>query len=60
MTMIREAIKKKLKEQKISARKCALENGIIYQNFNSFLNGKRPLPLHEIEEVFEYLGLKIG
>ena len=58
--MIREAIKERLKEQKISARRCAMENGVIYQNFNSFLNGKRPLPLAEIEKVLAYLGLKIG
>ena len=58
--MIREAIIKELKDRGISRRKCALDNGIIYQGFNQFLLGKRPMPLDDIEKVFCYLNLEIS
>lgn len=57
--MIREAIIRKLKSLNLSQRKCAIDNGIVYQNFNQFLSGKRTLPLADIEKVLEYLNLKI-
>ncbi len=57
--MIREAIIKELRERKISKRKCAIDNGIIYQSFNQFLLGIRPLPLTDIENVLRYLNLEI-
>jgi len=57
--MIREAIISQLKERKISQRKCALDNEIIYQSFNQFLSGLRPLPLDDIEKVLKYLNLEI-
>ena len=60
MKMIREAIMDRLKEKKISARKCALDNGIIYQNFHGFLMDRRPMPIADIEKVLAYLGLKIS
>jgi transcriptional regulator with XRE-family HTH domain len=57
--MIREAILTALKEQKISQRRCALKNNINYNAFNNFLNNRRPMPVHDIEKVLKYLGLKI-
>ena len=57
--MIREAIGKRLKERKISQRQCALACGLDYQNFNAFLNGRRPLPLESLEAVLSFLELKI-
>jgi lambda repressor-like predicted transcriptional regulator len=57
--MIREAIIQELSRRGISKRKCAIDNGLVYQNFNNFLLGKRPFPLDEIEKVFNYLGLEI-
>lgn len=57
--MIREAIKKQLKELGISSRQCALDNNIQYSNFNNFLLDKRPMPLHYVEQVLKYLNLQI-
>lgn len=57
--MIREAIITRLKELNISKRKCAIDNEIIYQSFNQFLLGSRPLPLSDIEKVLDYLELRI-
>lgn len=57
--MIREAIIKALKDKKISQRKCALDNGVIQQAFNSFLRGVRALPFDDLEKILQYLGLEI-
>lgn len=57
--MIREAIADRLKELKISQRRCALDNDLDYINFNKFMLGKRPLPLSDIEKVLGYLSLGI-
>lgn len=57
--MIREAIIKALNEKSISKRKCAIDNDLIYQNFNQFLLNQRPFPLSDIEKVLKYLGLSI-
>ncbi len=59
MTMIRKAIKEALAAQKISQRRCAIYNEIDYTSFNKFINNQRPLPLPDIEKVFDYLGLEI-
>jgi lambda repressor-like predicted transcriptional regulator len=59
MEMIREAIIESLKEKNISMRRCAVKNGLIYQNFYGFLKGNRSLPLDDIEKVLIYLGLEI-
>jgi hypothetical protein len=59
MEMIREAISDRLKEKHISIRRCAIENGLTYQNFYGFLKGNRPFPLDDIEKVLIYLGLEI-
>lgn len=57
--MIRTAIAERINELKISKRKCALDNGLNYQNFNNFILGKRPLPLDDIEKVLAYLNLEL-
>ena len=57
--MIREAIINKLKERKISQRKCSLDNEVDYINFNKFLKGQRSFPLPDIERVLKYLNLEI-
>ena len=57
--MIREAIKKRLIEKKISQRRCALDNDIDYNNFNKFLLGKRALPFDDLEKVLKYLLLRV-
>lgn len=58
--VIREAIKKALIDQKISQRKCAIDCGVYYHNFNQYLTGKRAtLPLDDIENVLKYLRLTI-
>ena len=57
--MIREAIIKALKAKKISKRKCAMDNELIYQNFFNFLKDERPLPIGDIEKVLKYLELDI-
>jgi hypothetical protein len=57
--MIRESIKKVIKEKGISVRRCAIDNNVDYSNFVGFLNGKRTFPLCKIERVLEYLELKI-
>lgn len=57
--MIREAILKRLKEQKITQKQLADDVGVTYQNFNSFLKGKREFPLSDIERILAYLKLDI-
>lgn len=57
--MIRTAIAERIKELKLSKRRCALDNGLNYANFNNFLLGKRPLPIDDIEKVLDYLNLEI-
>jgi hypothetical protein len=57
--MIRTAIADRLKELKISKRKCAIDNSIDYQNFFNFLKGIRPMPIDDIEKVLKYLKLEI-
>jgi hypothetical protein len=58
--MFREVISSELLKQRISKRKCALDNGLIYQNFNDFLLGKRPFPVRDIEKVLNYLGIELS
>jgi transcriptional regulator with XRE-family HTH domain len=57
--MFREAITNRIKELGLSKRKVAIDVGIIYQNFNQYLLGKRPLPHDDIEAVLKYLDLEI-
>lgn len=58
--MIRTAIKQALKTKKISQRKCALDNGLDYSNFASFLRNERAFPIPDIEKVLKYLNLEIN
>lgn len=57
--MIREAILNRLKELKISQRKCAIDCELHYISFNQFLRGQRPFPIDKIEKVLNYLSLEI-
>lgn len=57
--VISKAIIKRLGEKGISQRKCAIQNSIEYQSFNSFLKGKMALPIEDIENVLTYLELEI-
>ena len=42
--MIRDAIIKRIEDLSVSQRKCAIESGVDYKNFNAFLKGRRPFP----------------
>ena len=57
--MFREVITEELLKRGISKRKCSLDNGLIYQNFNQFLLGKRPLPVPDIERILSYLNIQL-
>lgn len=43
----------------MSIRKVAIDYGLTYQNFHSFLSGSRALPILDIEKVLAYLELEI-
>ena len=55
--MFREVITEELLKRGISKRKCALDNGLVYQNFYHFLLGKRSMPVSDIEKVLSYLDI---
>lgn len=58
--MFRQSIANRLKELDISAHKCAKDNDLVYQNFNSWLTGNRKtFPLPDLEKVCRYLKLKL-
>lgn len=57
--MIRYAIKTRIKQKGMSIRKVAIDCGLTYQNFHSFLSGSRALPIPDIEKVLAYLELEI-
>lgn len=57
--MIREAIKKRMKELKITQIQLKEELGINQGNFSSFIRGNRTLPLDDIERVCAFLKLEL-
>lgn len=58
--MIREAIIKAIKDQRISQRQVAIRSGTDYRNFNEFIRGKRPLPLEKLNAILRELKLEIA
>lgn len=57
--MIREAIKRRMKELNITQVRIIEDLGLNKGNFSSFLKGNRSLPLDDIEKVCEYIGLEL-
>lgn len=57
--MIRDAIKNRMKELKITQAKVADTLDLNKGNFSSFLKGNRPLPLEDIEKICEFLKLQL-
>lgn len=57
VSMIREVIKIRMKELNITQVEIVKNLNLNKGNFSSFLSGKRPLPLEDIEKVCEYLKL---
>lgn len=55
--MIREAIRERIKDLRITQKQLAEELGITYQNLNGFLTGRRTLPVADIERMLQYLKL---
>lgn len=57
--MIRDAIKNRMKELKITQTYIVEAVGLNKGNFSSFLKGNRPLPLEDIEKICELLKLQL-
>ncbi len=57
--MIRKRILSELKSRGISQRQMALDLGLIPQNLNQFLRGKREFPLRDVAKIFTYLNIQI-
>ncbi len=57
--MIREAIKERMRELNISQAKLVQELGLNKGNLSSFISGKRPLPLSDIERICKVLSLEL-
>lgn len=57
--MIREAIKERMRELNISQAKLVQELSLNKGNLSSFISGKRPLPLSDIERICDVLGLEL-
>lgn len=57
--MIRDAIKNRMKELKITQTYIVESVGLNKGNFSSFLKGNRPLPLEDIEKICELLNLQL-
>lgn len=57
--MIREAIKSRMKDLKITQASLVEELGLNKGNFSFFLSGKRTLPLDDIERICERIGLEL-
>jgi transcriptional regulator with XRE-family HTH domain len=55
--MIREAIKLRMKELKMSQNELCTQLGIAQPNLSAFLNNKRTIPLEDIEKICSYLRL---
>lgn len=55
--MIRETIKLRMKELKVSQNEICSQLGISQPNLSAFLNNKRNFPLADIEEICSYLKL---
>ncbi len=59
MTPIREKIALRIKELGITKKTICDDLGLTQQNFSTFLTGKRPIPLDDLEKVLMYLGLTV-
>lgn len=59
MTPIREKIALRIKELGITKKTLCDDLGLTQQNFSTFLTGKRPCPLDDLEKVLMYLGLTV-
>ncbi len=57
--MIREAIKARMKELKVTQQQLADELNISRPNLSNFITGKRSFPLDDIERICEYLKLEL-
>ena len=57
--MFKEAIEKKIAENKIRRSKIADDLGFQRSEISSYLNGNRKLSTQKIEMVLKYLGAKI-
>ena len=57
--MFKEAIEKKIAENKIRRSKIADDLGLQRSEISSYLNGNRKLSVEKIELVLAYLGAKI-
>ena len=57
--MFKEAIEKKIAENKIRRSKIADDLGLQRSEISSYLNGNRKLSVEKIELVLSYLGAKI-
>ena len=57
--MIREAIRARLKELKITQNALASDLGLNRTSVNGFLVGRRPIPLADLEKILKHLGLTI-
>ena len=56
---IRESIKGKLKKEKLSMYRLAVDNDIDKGNMINFLNGKCGISVNKLDKIFKYLNLKI-
>lgn len=56
---IREAIELQMKVIGLKSRALCNDLGLTETNFSAYINGKRGMPMSDVERVCEYLGLEI-